>query len=101
MPQKVIITELPDDERQEIENLFERINSLESLSLTLAADNKLFKENSDMYERIITDLTDTRKKFNQWWLFLADKYNLDKDHLSQYHVDFQDSNLFSYDEAAG
>ncbi|MGS0763611.1 CXXX repeat peptide modification system protein [Syntrophomonas curvata] len=83
-----------ETEKDEIESLFERMNSLHGLSLTLAASNDLFQENSNMFERIVSDLAQTQKKYKQWWECIADKYNLDKSRLEEYRVNFQDSCLY-------
>lgn len=88
------ILSILETEKDEIESLFERINSLHSLSLTLAANNDLFQENSNMFERIVSDLTQTQKMYNQWWQRIADKYHLDKSRLEEYRVNFQDSYLY-------
>ena len=98
MIKNFVVGQVSDSEKKEIEFLFERMNSLQSLSVTLAANNDLFQEKSHMYERIVTDLSETQKKYSQWWEFIGDKYYLDRNCLQKYHVDFQDGSLFCQNE---
>lgn len=92
------VQQMLESEREEVEALFERMNSLQTLSLTLAANNDLFQENSHMYERIVSDLSQTQKMYQQWWERIGDKYNLNKSRLEEYRVNFQDSCLYFEDE---
>jgi len=96
--EKTLVGKVTDLEKENIENLYERMNSLHSLSLTLAANNDLFLEKSYMADKIISDLAHTQTEFNKWWDFIADKYNLDRTVMPSYHVDFSDGSLYCLKE---
>lgn len=91
---KKFIVQVNELEKNEIEKLFERMNSLRSLSLTLSTNNELFNENSYLYEKVIEDLSSTQKKYDQWWANIIKVYNLDQDKMAYYQIDFSEGNLY-------
>lgn len=92
--ERQIVCTVTTSERDEIENLFERKQSLHSLSITLAANNEIFEERSYLAEKILADLIVTEKSFNQWWNDIAAKYELDSSKLEQYLIDFEDRFIY-------
>lgn len=68
---KKFIVQVNEPQKNEIEKLFERMNSLRSLSLTLSTNNELFNENSYLYEKVLEDLSSTQKKYDQWWVCIT------------------------------
>ena len=91
---KKFIVQVNELEKNEIEKLFERMNSLRSLSLTLSTNNELFNENSYLYEKVLEDLSSTQKKYDQWWANIIKVYNLDQDKMAYYQIDFSEGNLY-------
>lgn len=83
-----ILAELLEDEKKEIQSLFERINSLNALVGTLADAQLDVHEENWLYEKLINDATETRRKFNEWWVNSCEKYDLDKRYTNKYYVDF-------------
>lgn len=83
-----VLAQLVKEEKNEIQNIFERLNSLNALVATLADAQLNIDEQNWIYEKLINDTTETRIKYNQWWTIMCDKYNLDKENSRNYYVDF-------------
>lgn len=79
--------DLEQNEVEEIENYFERMNSLKALSLAFESD-EVFSKNSMMYEKIVKDISDTRQRLQAWWSKIIDKYCLEKYDIEKLFVDF-------------
>lgn len=80
---------ITEEERDEIEKLNNRKNSLKSLSLTLADSELDIDERNWFYEKLINDISTTDKLYEEWWNKTCDKYKLDKDNSVKYYVDFE------------
>lgn len=65
---KRIIGKVTEDERNEIQSLFERRNGLSELAKIITADNV------ELYERLVKDMGETGTKFQNWWDNMAQKY---------------------------
>lgn len=65
---KRIIGKVTEDERNEIQSLFERRNGLSELAKIITADNV------ELYERLVKDMGETSTKFQNWWDNMAQKY---------------------------
>ena len=98
MKTRNLVATVTSAERDEIEALFERQKSLHSLSLTLASNNDLFQEKSHLAEKIVFDLSDAQIKIQHWWDKKAVQYNLDRDQMNCYQIDFSDGNLYCNQE---
>lgn len=88
------IATVTEDERNEIEQNWERLVSLNDLSATLASNNSLYLENSHFYNNIIADITIAKNNVSSWWKRISEKYSLDKDNLGKYFVDFTDGDIY-------
>ena len=64
-----IVGKVTEEERNEIQALFERRNGLQDLAKILTADN------SDLYEKLVKDLGETGYRFQNWWDRMVEKYN--------------------------
>lgn len=82
MERNILVT-VKEEEKQEIQDLFERINALKSLAMTLADNNLEFEKHSLLYEKLIKDLQESNKKYEQWWSNIANKYTLDVELLKK------------------
>lgn len=91
---KNVLAIVGEDEKREIQDLYERINALNSLSITLAESNVVFIENSDFYSKIVEDLVTSKKKYQLWWLEMSEKYGLDKSVLEKTQIDFISNTIF-------
>lgn len=84
---KKVLIEITTEEVNEIENYFERMNSLKSLALTFEND-EIFNKNSSMYERLVQDFVETQKNMQLWWTNIIHKYDLENYNQEKLFVDF-------------
>lgn len=77
-----------DDERNEIQSLFERKNGLHELSKILTA------ENHELYNRLVKDLGETSTKFQNWWDRMSIKYSWEKADNGNWEIDFQNCVIY-------
>lgn len=82
-----VIAEIEKEEVNEIERCFERLNSLRELALAFESD-EIFNKKSDMYQKMLDDTTQTRKRFDMWWDKIIEKYNLQDHKREEMRVDF-------------
>ena len=66
--EKKLVGKVTPEQKDEIQALFERRNSLKELFLIVPKDNQ------DLYERVVADMAQTQKKFDQWWSDRAAEY---------------------------
>lgn len=71
-----------EKERDEIQALFERRNGLNELAKILTADN------SELYERLVKDLSETSTKFQNWWSRMGEKYQWESAENGNWEIDF-------------
>lgn len=76
------------EERDEIQRLFERRNGLNELAKILTPDN------SELYERLVTDMGDTSTKFQQWWDNMYQKYGWENSEDGNWEIDFNDCAIY-------
>lgn len=77
-----------EQERDEIQALFERRNGLTELAKILTADN------AELYERLVNDLGETSTKFQQWWNRMGDKYQWDSADNGNWEIDFNECKIY-------
>ena len=77
-----------EQERDEIQTLFERRNGLAELSKILTADNV------ELYERLIKDMGETSTKFQQWWNRMGEKYQWESSENGSWEIDFNDCTIY-------
>ena len=77
-----------EQERDEIQALFERKNGLNELAKILTADN------NELYERLVRDLSETNSKFQNWWNSMADKYQWESTENGSWEIDFNDCSIY-------
>lgn len=77
-----------EEERDEIQQLFERRNGLTELAKILTADN------TELYERLIKDLGDTSTKFQQWWNRMSQKYQWESAENCNWEIDFNECKIY-------
>lgn len=79
---KKVIGKVTEQERNEIQALFERKNGLSELAKILTADN------AELYERLITDMGQTGTKFQNWWDSMAQKYQWESVDGGHWEINF-------------
>lgn len=77
-----------EQERDEIQQLFERRNGLTELAKILTADNV------ELYERLIKDMGETSTKFQQWWNRMGDKYQWESTENGNWEIDFNECKIY-------
>lgn len=77
-----------EQERNEIQTLFERRNGLNELAQILTADNE------DLYNRLVKDLGETSTKFQNWWNRMETKYKWASAENGSWEIDFNDCTIY-------
>ncbi len=75
-------------ERDEIQALFERRNGLNELAKIVTADN------TELYERLVTDLGSTGTKFQNWWDTMAQQYKWESADGGNWEINFDTCEIF-------
>jgi len=87
------IAMVSDEERDEIQMLFERKNGLSEL-LKSVVDMKQQGDNIDIiYDKLVQDMGKTNLKYKLWWDKIIDKYKLQNYKISQLRIDFQSKKI--------
>lgn len=76
------VGKVTEQERDEIQTLFERRNGLNELAKILTPDNK------ELYEQLVKDLGETSTKFQAWWDRMATKYQWESAEGGNWEIDF-------------
>lgn len=76
------------EEKNEIQNLFERRNGLNELAQILTA------ENETLYEKLVKDIGETGTKFQNWWDRMAEKYQWESVEGGNWEIDFDSCNIY-------
>ena len=63
-----VVGQVTIEERNEIQQLFERRNGLNELAKILTVDNH------ELYEKLVKDMGETGTKFQSWWDRMGEKY---------------------------
>lgn len=79
---KKTIGTVTEQERNDIQSLFERRNGLNELAKILTADN------AELYERLVRDMGDTGMKFQNWWDTMSQKYRWESDANGHWEINF-------------
>lgn len=80
------------EERNEIQQLFERRNGLNELAKIVTADN------IDLYEKLVKDMGETNTKFQNWWDRMADKYQWESAISGHWEIDFDTCEIYLFTE---
>lgn len=79
---KKTIGTVTEQERNDIQSLFERRNGLNELAKILTADN------AELYERLVKDMGETGSKFQNWWDTMSQKYNWESADSGHWEINF-------------
>lgn len=86
---KKVVGKVTPEQRDEIQSLFERRNSLKELMMIVNP-----AENNELYERVLADQTETRKRFEQWWSDRGKEYCWEGSENGNWEIDFQTCEIF-------
>lgn len=76
------IGRVTEEERNEIQALFERRNGLNELAKILTPDN------NELYERLVKDMGETGTRFQNWWDTMARKYQWESVEGGNWQINF-------------
>ena len=85
---KKLIGKVTEEEKKEIQTLFERRNGLNELAKILTADNEL------LYEKLVKDIGETSLKFQGWWDRMAKQYNWERADNGNWEIDFDTNDIY-------
>ena len=71
-----------EEEKNEIQTLFDRRNGLNELAKIVTADN------SELYEKLVKDLGETGTKFQNWWDRMSQKYQWESSENGNWEINF-------------
>lgn len=76
------------EERNEIQQLFERRNGLNELAKILTVDNK------ELYEKLVKDFAETHTRFQDWWYRMGEKYDWERAEDCNWEIDFNTCDIY-------
>ena len=85
---KKLVGTVTNEEKCEIQTLFERRNGLNELAKILSVDN------AELYEKLVKDLGETGTRFQQWWDRMAQKYNWESCDNGNWEIDFDTCDIY-------
>lgn len=88
MVTKKNVGQVTQEEKNEIQTLFERRNGLNELAKIVTADN------ADLYEKLVRDLGETSTKFQNWWDRMARKYEWESVEGGNWEINFETCEIF-------
>lgn len=84
---KKIVGSVTEQEKQEIQQLFERRNGLNELAKIITVDNDA------LYQKLVKDMGETATKFQQWWDRMAEKYQWERAENGSWEINFQTNEI--------
>lgn len=84
---KKVVGQVTEEEKSQIQTLFERRNGLNELAKILSADD------TELYERLVKDLGETTIKFQQWWDNVSNKYQWESVENGKWEINFQTNEI--------
>lgn len=85
---KKLVGSVTEQEKQEIQLLFERRNGLNELAKIITADNDA------LYQKLVKDMGETATKFQQWWDRMYEKYHWERTENGSWEIDFRTNEIF-------
>lgn len=82
------VGQVTEEEKNEIQTLFERRNGLNELAKIVTADNEI------LYEKLVKDLGDTGTRFQNWWDRMAQKYQWESSDNGNWEIDFTTNDIY-------
>ena len=76
------IGKVTEEEKNEIQKLFEHRNGLNELARVLTI------ENEELYSKLVKDLGETSTKFQDWWNRMGQKYSWESAENGNWEIDF-------------
>ena len=86
--EKKVIGHVTEDEKNEVQMLFERRNGLNELAKILTADN------TELYDRLVKDMGETGTKFQDWWDRMGEKYQWESNPDGSWEINFSTCEIY-------
>nr|WP_254880707.1 CXXX repeat peptide modification system protein [Segatella copri] len=83
-----VVGQVTIEERNEIQQLFERRNGLNELAKILTADNH------ELYEKLVKDMGETGTKFQSWWNRMGEKYQWESIDGGNWEINFDTCEIY-------
>ena len=83
-----VVGQVTIEERNEIQQLFERRNGLNELAKILTADNH------KLYEKLVKDMGETGTKFQSWWDRMGEKYQWESIEGGNWEINFDTCEIY-------
>ena len=83
-----VVGQVTPEERNEIQQLFERRNGLNELAKILTADN------AELYEKLVKDLGETGMKCQSWWDRMRAKYQWESVEGGNWEINFDTCEIY-------
>ena len=83
-----VVGQVTIEERNEIQQLFERRNGLNELAKILTADNH------ELYEKLVKDRGETGTKFQSWWDRMGEKYQWESIEGGNWEINFETCEIY-------
>ena len=85
---KKLVGQVTVEEKNEIQQLFERRNGLNELAMILTADNEA------LYEKLVKDMGETGTKFQSWWDRMGQKYQWESVADGNWEINFDTCEIY-------
>lgn len=82
------VGQVTPEEKNEIQQLFERRNGLNELAKILTADN------TELYEKLVKDMGETGTKFQNWWDRMSQKYQWESSPNGNWEINFDTNEIY-------
>ena len=82
------VGQVTPEEKNEIQQLFERRNGLNELAKILSADN------TELYEKLVKDMGETSTKFQGWWDCMSQKYKWESAENGNWEINFETNEIY-------
>lgn len=88
------VGQVTENEKNEIERLYGRKTALQEMLLLLNDENFNDGSYSKLYEKLISDLSQTTIEFENWWEKTSKKYSWKNDPTAKWFVNFETNEIF-------
>ena len=85
---KKLVGQVTVEEKNEIQQLFERRNGLNELAMILTADNEA------LYEKLVKDMGESGTKFQSWWDRMGQKYQWESAADGNWEINFDTCEIY-------
>lgn len=83
-----LVGQVTTEEKNEIQNLFERRNGLTELAKILTSENEA------LYEKLVKDMGETGIKFQNWWDRMSEQYQWERSECGNWEINFDTCEIY-------